>query len=333
MSLSMIYSAARARFAHLLPDTQGLLYGALGVLSFSFTLPATRVAVTGGLDPTFVGLGRALVAALLAALILYARRERLPARRHWSALAIIASGVVVGFPILSAVALRQLPAAHGAVIVGFLPAATAVMATLRADERPSAGFWLACGLGLLTIIAFAIATGAGHPRLGDLLLLCAVALGALGYAEGGKLSRELGGWRVICWVLVLSAPLLLPVVAVTVMHTGLHATPAAWLSFGYVSSVSMLLGFFVWYHGLALGGVARVGQTQLAQPVLTLVWSALLLGEHVNGVTILAALLVIASAALSRRTTVRVAGQTRRDTPANATVEMKEAADGACSRV
>jgi drug/metabolite transporter (DMT)-like permease len=299
--------AAREQTARLSRDTQGLLFGALGVLSFSVTLPATRAAVTGGLDATVVGLGRALVAALLAALILVLRRERWPQRRQWASLAIIASGVVVGFPILSAVALRQLPAAHGAVIVGFLPAATALMAVLRANERPSAGFWLACVLGLLTIIIFAVSAGAGRPRAGDLLLLGAVALGALGYAEGGKLAREMGGWRVICWALVLSAPLLVPVVAVAAARTGLAATPGAWLGFAYVSVVSMLLGFFAWYHGLALGGVARVGQVQLVQPVLTLVWAALLLGETVSGTTVVAALLVIASAALSRRTSVRAA--------------------------
>jgi drug/metabolite transporter (DMT)-like permease len=285
------------------PGAAGLLWGALGVLAFSFTLPATRLAVAD-LDGTIVGLGRAIVAGILAALMLAATRQKLPPRRLWFGLSVVAFGCVLGFPLFSAIALKTVPAAHGAVIVGLLPAATAVMAVLRAGERPSPAFWIASLCGLVAVLAFAVAQGAGLPQPADGLILIAVILGALGYAEGGVLARELGAWQVISWALVLSAPMLIPVVALRIDEVGLAAGLTAWLGFAYVSVVSMFLGFFAWYRGLAIGGVARVGQIQLIQPILTLLWSALLLGEQVTPATVIAALAVLASVALTQRTRV-----------------------------
>jgi drug/metabolite transporter (DMT)-like permease len=289
-------SIARAR-------RTAFLWGALGVLGFSFSLPATRLAVAE-LDGTLVGLGRAVAAAAVAVLLLAVTRQRLPPRRVWSRLAVTALGVVVGFPLFSAWALTQVPAAHGAVIVGLLPAATAVMAVLRGGERPSIGFWLASLLGLLAVCAFAAAAGGGAPQPADGLILVAVVLGALGYAEGGALARELGGWQVISWALVLSMPALLPVVAWRVIASGLSASLPAWLGFGYVSLISMYFGFFAWYRALAMGGVAQIGQIQLGQPVLTMLWSALLLGERVSWEMALAAAAVLASVALTQRARV-----------------------------
>lgn len=290
-------------------ETQGLLFGALGVLAFSFTVPLTRVAV-GELDGAFVGLGRALVAAALAGLLLAVTRQRFPERRFWPGLFVVGLGVIVGFPLLTSLALRELTAAHGAVIVGLLPAATAVMAVLRAGERPSRAFWGACAFGLVAVLLFAASQGmGGRPRGADLLVLLAVLCGAVGYAEGGALAREMGGWRVISWSLVLFAPLLAPFVVLAALSSGVSAGAGAWLSFGYVSVVSMFLGFFAWYRGLAQGGVARVGQVQLAQPVLTLTWSALLLGERVGPPTILCAVLVLGSVAVGQRTRVRTSAR------------------------
>lgn len=290
--------AANQPAAGLPVETQGLLFGFLGVLTFSFTLPMTRAAVPE-LGGTFVGLGRALVAAALAAIVLLATRQRLPDRRHWPGLAIVAFGVVIGFPLCTSIALEWVPATHGAVVVGLMPALTAVMAVVRAGERPPPTFWLACAVGVITVLIFAITQGAGSLHPADILLLAGVTLGALGYAEGGRLSRELGGWRVICWSLLVAAPFLVVPVAVSAAG-GVSASPGAWLGFAYVAVFSMFLGFFAWYKGLAIGGVARVSQLQLLQPVLTLLWAALLLGEPVSGATILASLLVIASVALTR---------------------------------
>jgi drug/metabolite transporter (DMT)-like permease len=279
------------------------LWGGLGVLGFSFSLPATRVAV-GDLDASVVALGRAAVAAVLAAALLAIRREPMPERADLPRLAVIGVGVVIGFPLFSSLALRELSSAHASVIVGLLPAATAALAVVRAGERPGRGFWAAAAAGLVAVLAFAVTQGASGLATADLYVLVAVALGALGYAEGGALSRRYGGWQVICWALVFTAPVLVPFLAAGIARSGLDAGRDAWLGFAYVSLFSMFLAFFAWYHGLAKGGVARIGQLQLGQPVLTLVWAALLLGEEVTPATVLAALAVLACVGATQRTRV-----------------------------
>jgi drug/metabolite transporter (DMT)-like permease len=280
-----------------------VVLGLLGVLGFSFTLPATRVAVDE-LDPVFIGLGRAAVAAVPAAVVLAIWRERLPDRRTLARLGVVALGVVFGFPLLSALALEELTAAHSAVIVGLLPAATAVMAVARAGERPSAGFWAASLAGLVAVLAFAASQGAGRPSGADLLVLAAVALGAVGYAEGGSLARDMGGSRVICWALVLSLPLTLPLGLAGAVAGGVSAPADAWLGFAYVALISQFLAFFAWYAALARGGVAKIGQVQLVQPLLTLGWAAALLGEHVGLVTLVASIAVVASVVATQRARV-----------------------------
>jgi len=279
---------------------RGILWGAIGVVLFSLSLPAMRVAVED-LDATFVGLGRALVAAVLAGALLAVRPEPLPDRRDLPRFALVGLGVVIGFPLLSALALRQLSSAHASVVVGLLPAATAVWAVARAGERPPRVFWAAVVAGLIAVLAFAVTQGVDGLAGADLLVLAAVALGGLGYAEGGALSRRYGGWQVICWALVLTAPLLIVPVAFSA-RGGLHGDAQAWLGFFYVAVISMFVAFFAWYHGLALGGVAKIGQVQLAQPVLTLVWSALLLAEQVTAAMVVAALAVLACVTATQRT-------------------------------
>jgi len=285
------------------PETLGFAFGFLGVLTFSLTLPATRLAVAE-LDATVVGLGRAVIAAILAALLLKITRQPLPARRHLPSLGVIAAGVIVGFPLLSAWAMQSLPAAHGAIVLGILPLATALAGVLRTGERPSLGFWICSSLGSAIVVLFALLSGGGHLQVADLALLGAVAAAAIGYAEGGRLSRELGGWQVICWALVLAAPILVVPVLLTLMSQGLQASLPAWLGFGYVSVFSMFLGFFAWYHGLAIGGVARVSQVQLLQPFLTLFASALLLHEQVTPLTLSTALIVVALVALGKKAAI-----------------------------
>src|SRR3954452_6780654 len=233
----------------------GVALGALGILGFSFSLPATRLAVAD-LDPWLVALGRAPVAAVLAAAYLTATRAPRPTRRQVRSLAITAGGVVVGFPLFTSFALEAETAAHGAVVIAFLPAATAVAAVLRAGERPSRRFWLASATGLVTVLAFiAASTGAAltanGPNLADLFLLAGTALCAIGYAEGGALARTLGAANTICWALVLSAPVTVAVAATAAATTGLHAHASAWLGFAYVAVISMFLAFFAWYAGLA----------------------------------------------------------------------------------
>jgi drug/metabolite transporter (DMT)-like permease len=278
----------------------GLLWGFVGVASFSLTLPATRVAVAA-LDPVFVGLGRAVIAALLAAIVLVVSRAPWPGRALLPRLAIVAAGVVIGFPLFSAWALRHVPAAHGAVVIGLLPLATAMAAAWIAHERPSRLFWLCATFGSGVVVAFALWQGGGAPHPADLLLVLAVASAAIGYAEGGRLSRTMPGWQVICWALVLAAPIVAIPTALAIDARLLSAPLPAWIGFGYVSVVSMFLGFFAWYRGLALGGIATVGQVQLVQPFLTILASAWLLGERVDVATYIAASLVIGSIAVGRR--------------------------------
>jgi drug/metabolite transporter (DMT)-like permease len=278
----------------------GLWLGLVGVVAFSITLPATRAAVAA-LDPVFVGLGRAVVAALFAGVTLAMARSPRPSLAQVPRLAVVALGVVVGFPLFSAWAMRHVPAGHGAVVIGLLPLATAAAGAWLAHERPAPRFWLCAMLGSAVVVAFAVWQGGGTLHLADLLLVGAVASAAIGYAEGARLARELGSWQVISWALLLAAPLLV-VPSVLFAPTDPGSVPwSAWAGFGYVAVVSMYLGFFAWYRGLALGGIAAVGQVQLLQPFLTIFASALLLGERIDVATFVAAALVIATIALGRR--------------------------------
>ena len=289
-----------------IPEAQassGMLLGLAGVAIFSLTLPFTRVAVAA-LDPAFVALGRTLVAALLAALWLLWQDAALPPRSALLPLALVAGGCVIGFPWLSSIALRSLPASHGAVLVGILPLATAVCATVRGKERPSPAFWATALAGSAIVVAFALRQSGGSFHPADLLMFAAVLLAAIGYAEGGRLAATMGGQQVISWALVLSAPLLLPLVlwlSWPALDRMAAAPLAAWLGFAYVSVFSMFIGFMFWYRAMALGGVARVGQIQLLQPFLSLAGAALILGEPLEMANLGFALAVIAVVALGRR--------------------------------
>jgi drug/metabolite transporter (DMT)-like permease len=284
----------------------GLWWGALGVLAFSFTIPFTRIAV-GGMSPLFIGAGRAVIAAALAAAALALTRQRFPTRAQWPRLAVVAGGVIVGFPFLTTYALTVTPASHGAVVIAILPAATAVAAVLRTRERPVPAFWTAAGLGAVAAVVFAALHGGDLGGLGwpDLLLFGAVLSAAIGYAEGGLLSRELGSWQTISWALLLAAPVMTILTIASWAAAPPRAGAAEWLAFAYLAAVSMFLGFFAWYRGLALGPMAQVSQTQLVQPILTITWAALLLGEPLTWPTVAGAAAVIACATLAVRTRLR----------------------------
>lgn len=287
------------------PLWEGYGYGLLGVLVFSLTLPMTRVAVAE-LPPLLIGLGRALLAAVPAALLLWATRSRLPARGEWTGVLLAALGIVVGWPLASTLAMASVPAAHGAVFNGLLPLSTALFAAWRSGERPSPAFWAWAVAGAILVMAFALRQGHGALQTGDLWLLLAVLLGGMGYAEGARASRTLGGWRTICWALVVSAP----VVAVPVAWLGVDTawpSAATAAAFAYLAFGSMFLGFFAWYRGLAVGGIARVGQVQLLQPFLTVAAAALLFHEAVEPATFLFALAVIVVIAGGRHAIVRSA--------------------------
>ncbi len=275
--------------------------GAIGVLTFSFTFPATKLALRG-FDPWFISFGRAVVAGLLGGALLLARRSRQPRRREWKGLVIVAGGVVLGFPTLTSIALQSTSASHGAVVIAILPAATAAAGVLRARESPSRGFWLAAAVGGTLVTAYTISRSGGALRLADLLLVAGVVVCAFGYAEGAVVARSLGAPETICWALVLSLPLTLPVALAVVPSVPPEADAVA--GFLYVGVGSMLLGFFAWYGGLCRAGVARTSQVQLAQTPLTLTWSALVLGERIGWSTGAVALAVLGSVAATQRARV-----------------------------
>jgi drug/metabolite transporter (DMT)-like permease len=278
---------------------QGWASGFSGVLIFSGSLPATRVAVAT-FDPVFLTLARAAIAGVAATLILAAMRQPRPARSDHIALLVVALGVVIGFPLLTALALRHVSSAHATVFVGLLPMATAIFGVLRGGERPRRAFWAFSLAGSLIVAGFAMGQGIQASATDDLLMLIAVIVCGLGYAEGAHLSRRMGGWQVICWVLALSLPLMLPLSLWALPDNLGSATWPALLSLGYVSLFSMLIGFIFWYRGLALGGIAAVSQLQLLQPFFGLGLAAVLLGEHVSPMMIVSALAVVLCVAGAR---------------------------------
>ncbi len=286
------------------PQPSGLAWGLLGVAGFSLTVPLTRIAVgEGALSPLFVGSGRAVIAGTLAVLALRLTHQRMPGAAQWWRLAVVAAGVVYGFPLLTSYALTEAGAGHGAVVIAVLPAATAVASTIRGRERPSPAFWALAVLGAVAAVVFATVSGTGPVGLAwpDLLLLGAVVMGAAGYAEGGLLSREIGAWQTISWALVLALPGMAVLAVWSATADPPHAGPAEWSSFLYLGTVSMFLGFFAWYRGLAIGPMVTVSQVQLLQPVMTIGAAAVLVGEPLTPTTALGALGVIACAALTVR--------------------------------
>lgn len=286
------------------PALTGRAWAALGVLAFSFTFPATVLAIRG-FDPVVVGAGRSVVGALVAGACLMLARVRLPRREEWPGLVAVAGGCGIGFGLLTAIALGHTTSTHAAVVVGLLPAATAVVASLRAGERPPWPFWAASAVGTGAVVAFALSLGAGTLGAADLLLLAALVVAAVGYAEGGRLARAMPGWQVIGWGAVIALPVSLPVTAVAALQSRAHPTFESLAGFAYVSLVSVFLGFFAWYRGLAEAGVARASQLQLAQPLLTMVWSVPLLGERAGPAALATAALVIASVFVTQRARIR----------------------------
>lgn len=259
----------------------GWMNGFIGVLIFSGSLPATRVAVRD-FDPTFLTSARAAIAGLLGLALLLLFRQKRPERGDLLSLVIVALGVVVGFPLLTALALKHVTTAHSIIFVGLLPLATAIFGVLRGGDRPRPAFWLFSCIGSALVAGFALTQGVTASPVGDGLMLAAIIACGLGYAEGAALSRRLGGWQVICWALVLSLPIMLVLTLMTMPPSFDGVGVSAWIGLAYVSLFSMLIGFVFWYRGLAQGGIAAVGQLQLLQPFFGLALAATLLHEQVS---------------------------------------------------
>lgn len=265
--------------------TSGWINGFVGVAIFAGSLPATRVAVAA-FEPTFLTCARATIAALVGGLCLIVLRQPRPRRGDWFSLAVTALGVVIGFPLLTALALQHVTSAHSIVFVGLLPLCTAGFAVLRGGERPRPLFWVFSVAGAGLVAGYAASTAGQASMMGDALMVAAVVACGLGYAEGARLSRALGGWQVISWSLLVALPamLVLSVINMPGLDDIAEVGAPAWFSFGYVSLFSMFIGFVFWYRGLVQGGIAAVGQLQLVQPFIGLGLAAVLLHEQVSWV-------------------------------------------------
>jgi drug/metabolite transporter (DMT)-like permease len=251
-----------------------------------------------------VGLGRAVIAGILGLVLLIATRSKIPTKQQLLRLAIVALGVVFGFPFFSAYAMKSVPASHGAIITGLIPLFTALFGVLLAKEKPSVGYWIAGLVGSATIVSYSIYVGGGVLHIADVALLLAVVSAAIGYAEGTRLAKELGSWRVICYALIISLPVTLPITLLYAeMNSQYNALPA-WIGFIYVSVISMFLGFFAWYRGLHMGGIAKIGQLQLLQPFVTFFASSILFREQISPLMFLVLAIVLTSVHFGRKTKV-----------------------------
>ncbi len=279
---------------------QGMVLGFIAVAIFSLTLPVTRLIVPF-FDPLFIGLGRSVLAAVVALPILLIFKQAFPNRRQVSQLLLTALGVISGFPVLTAFAMQTVPAAHGSVVIGLLPLSTAIFAVIISHERPSLGFWIAALVGALLVIIYSLLQGGMRLHIGDLYLLAASILGGLGYAMGAKVAKQLGGWQVICWVNVLGFPFSF-LGMLWVMPESFTSIPiSAWVGFVYLALASQLFGFFLWYKALVMGGTARVSQTQLIQAFLSILASIVLLGEKIDATTYFFAIAVVIAIAVTRK--------------------------------
>lgn len=283
---------------------KGMLYGLLGVILFSLTLPVTRLIVPY-LDPVFIGLGRSVVAALVAIVILSVFKQPFPTNRQIRLLLLTSIGIIAGFPVLTGFGMQTVPASHGSVVIGLLPLLTAVFAVILSNERPSNGFWLAALIGATLVVTYSLLQGGMELHKGDLYLVAASLLGAFGYAMSGKIAREMGGWQVICWVNVLGLPF--TIIGAWLMKPESFAaiSTQTWLGFLYLALASQLFGFFLWNKGLVLGGIARVSQTQLLQPFFSIFAAIWLLSEQVDLPTYFFATAVVIAIAVTRKMQIR----------------------------
>ena len=285
-------------------ESKGMLIGFIGILIFSLTLPVSKITLLS-FNPYFIAFGRATLAGAVALAYLIYKNERAPTKVDFVKFVVIALGVVFGFPIFTTVAMTHGSSSHGAVILGMMPLATTVIGVLRFKERPSLGFWLVSLFGASLVILYALLKSSGSFTYVDGLLVLGGISACIGYVEGGELSRRMNPRAVISWALVISLPLNILMTCITYEQEYINAGAVAWSSFIYLSLFPMFLGFFFWYEGLAIGGIARVSQVQLMQPFCTLVAASILLGDSLTLMNLVFAVLVVSTVMLGRRMLVK----------------------------
>lgn len=285
-------------------ETKGMILGLVGVTAFGLTLPATKIAIPY-LDPIFIGLGRAAFAAIFAVIFLFWFREKYPNKDQFVKLLIVSLGVVIGFPVFSSWAMLYVPASHAGVIAGVLPLATSMVGVLIGSEKPSFSFWVVSLFGSFLVITYALLQGSGALHIADFALLAAIISAAIGYAVGAKLSKDLGGWQVICWALIIAFPFIIIPTIIYAPESIRHFPLSTYASFLYLTLISQLIAFFAWYKGLAMGGIVRISQIQLLQPFITIFASVILLAEVINIETIVFALLVMSTVWVGKKMPIK----------------------------
>ena len=285
-------------------ETKGMLFGLFGVMAFGLTLPVTKIIVPY-LDPIFIGLGRSAFATIIAVALLLKFTNSIPNKKQIFQLAIIALGVVIGFPIFTTIAMQSVSASHGAIVVGILPLATAIVGAIISKEKPSLSFWLVSFIGTALVVGYTLLQGGGSFHKADFALFIAVISVSIGYAIGGRLSKELGGWQVISWALVISFPFII-IPTINYAPQNLFDLPlSTYLGFLYLTLMSQLFGFFLWYKGLAMGGIVRVSQIQLVQTFITIIASVVLLNEVIDIQVIIFAILVVSSVWIGKKMPIK----------------------------
>lgn len=282
---------------------KGMLLGFVGIICFSLTLPATSFAVPY-FGATIVGLGRTVIAAIIVAILFIIKKQSLPNKRQLKSLGIVSVGTVLAFPLLTTFAMKSLPVSHGAIELALLPLVTAGFAMWRGGEKPSKRFWIASIIGAGTVLVYAVYLGIGQLQKGDIALIAAVVILGLSYAEGGKLSKELGSWQVIAWSILIGAPFFIIPVALSISAETLQAPISAWISLFYLAIVSQFLAYVAWYGGMSLGGVARIGQIQYLQPFLMIGFSVIFLGEKMTWLTVILAIVVVMCVIIGKNSTI-----------------------------
>ncbi len=284
-------------------ETKGMLIGFIGVLIFSLTLPLTRIAVQE-MTPFYLSFGRGVIAGVCGALMLLVTQSPLPTKSQLKKLLITAFCVVYGFPIFTSIAMKTLPSAHSGIVLGILPLASSAIGAIRFSERPSVGYWVSAICGTVLVLAYSMIDSGEGLAIGDIWLLLAILTAAIGYSEGGKLSEEMGAIKVISWAVAITLPINIPISYLFANSALTDLSVNVLVSFLYLGVFSAFIGFFFWYKGIALGGVARVGQVQLLQPFLTLICAYFLMGESITFLNLVFAIAVLLVVLIGKNTKI-----------------------------
>ena len=292
-------------------ENKGFIFGFVGILIFSLTPPATKIALgpdNNALTPEFITFGRSALAGIMSLIYLFFFKKKKPSVKYIFNIFIVALSLSVGFPLFLSLGLIHSTSTHAAVILTLMPLMTAVFASFYFKQKASLGFWICAIIGCIVVIIYTLIHGKSNNQIiefsySDILFFISVIAGATGYVFGAKLTKIMGSVDVISWALALAMPFHL---ALAVYYFPIKEIPTiSWIGFLYAALFSQWIGFFAWYKALDLGGAVRVSQIQLFMPFLTFFFSIILLGETLDFFTILFSIITILLIYLSRKMSVR----------------------------